>query len=372
MAQIIQDTARITEEELQRAYVMKETKVDLAFVKIPASMYKKSAAPQEKDIQDFLQTHKDRVEEFYNSHTDRYHKPKKVQVAHAFFEVRKEYDKEQEADKREQADLTVYDLKKGADFKKQVKEYSEDDATREKGGELPVLTLEAMSARWGAPFAEAAFALEPEGISGVVKSDKGYHVIKCLKIIEPDDHPLEEVQAEIAKEILTIDRAKQQAQSAAERLLAGLKQGKKLEDLVPPKPESAQEATLEVQQTGMIARMGGFVPPIGIDEDLAKAVFDLTKDKPVPDRVFELSPPMGLGLPTFVVVRLLDRAEPDMSAFPDAKPVLTTQLLASRRQGQLTAWLQYQREKARIDVNQAFLMDVTPPGVRGKPTPDDY
>ncbi len=366
MAQIIQDTARVTEEELQHAYTLRETKIDLAFVKIPAATYLKSATPQDQAVQDFLKNQKDRAEEFYNSHSERYHKPKQVQVAHVFFEVRKEYDQEQETDKREQAELTVDDLKKGADFSKQVKDYSEDDATREKAGELPLLTREALTARWGAPFAEAAFELDPESLSGVVKSDKGYHVIKCLKVVAAEDHPLEEVKADIAKEILTNDRAKERARSEAERLLAGLKQGKRLEELASAQPGSEGQAPLEVQRTGMIARMREFVPPIGMDADLAQAVFSLTKEAPVPDRVFELSPPMGMGLPSYVVVRLEDRTEPDMTSFPEAKPVLTSQLLAGRRQEQLSAWLHQQRENAQIEVNQAFLMDVTPPGMRSR------
>ena len=367
MAQIILDTTRVTDEELLQAYLMKETKVDLAFVKVSASMYLKAAVPQEKDIQEFLKNQMGRVEEFYNSHSEKYHKPKKVQVAHVFFEVRKEYDEEQTTNKREQAELTEDDLKKGADFAKQAKDYSEDEATREKGGDLPLLTLEALTARWGAPFAEAAFGLEPDGTSGVVKSDKGYHVLRCLKIVAAEDHPLKEVQAEITKEILTDDRANAKAKAEAQRLLAGLKQGKQLKDLVPPQPEPAgkkPKSGLQVQQTGKIARMGGFVPPIGIDEDLAGAVFELTKDNPVPDRIFELSPPMGLGRPSYVVVRLTDRVEPDMTAFPEAKKVLTNQILAGRRQGQLTSWLQHQREAALIEVNQAFLADIATPGQR--------
>jgi parvulin-like peptidyl-prolyl isomerase len=343
MAQIIQDTARVTEDELQHAYIMKETKIDLAFVKASAAIYLKSAVPQEQDVLEFLKTQMSRVEKFYESHNERYHQPKKIQVAHVFFKVRKEYDEEQKTDKREQAELTVDDLKKGADFEKQVKDYSEDDATRETGGGLPLLTREAMTARWGAPFAEAAFELEPESVSGVVKSDKGYHAIKCLKVVEAEDHPQEEVQAAIAEEILTDDRAKQKARSEAERLLAGLKQGQQLENLVPPKPGPGEnKAALEVQRTGTI----------------------LTKDKPVPDHVFELPPPMGMGLPAYVVVRLEDRSEPDMTVFPDARPVLTDQLLAGRRQGQLATWLQHLRKTAMIEVNQAFLIDVTPPGRR--------
>jgi hypothetical protein len=88
--------------------------------------------------------------------------------------------------------------------------------------------------------------------------------------------------------------------------------------------------------------------------------------------VFELSPPAGLGMPSYVVVQLKDRVEPDMTAFPEAKAILTNQILAGRRQGQLAAWLLHQRETAQIEVNQALLADVVRPGARGTPVQDDY
>ena len=110
--------------------------------------------------------------------------------------------------------------------------------------------------------------------------------------------------------------------------------------------------------------MGGFIPPIGIDEDLARAVFELTKDNPVPDRIFELSPPMGLGRPSYVVVQLNDRKLKAARELKEANTVLANQILASRRQGQLTSWLEHQRQTAQIEVNQAFLADIAMPGQR--------
>jgi parvulin-like peptidyl-prolyl isomerase len=270
-------------------------------------------------------------------------------------------------DKREKAELSLDDLQKGADFVEQAKEYSEDDKTREKGGKLGLLTREAMSARWGAPFAEAAFELGKDKISGLIKSEKGFHIIKCLNVVAAEDHPLEEVQEDIAKELLIAGLAKSKAEAEAGRFLAAAKEGKQLEDLVPQKPEDAPKVPFgkpEIQagSTGMISRMGNYVPMLGVDEDLARTVFELSKEKPIPMRTFEIK--SRFGQPEFVVVALKDRREPDLEKFSEDKVDLRTQSLSRRRHAQLAAWLQAKRDTAEIEVNQGFLVDVTPAALK--------
>jgi peptidyl-prolyl cis-trans isomerase D len=368
MANIIQDTARVTSDELLQAYIARETKINLEFVKVAAGMYVKDSAPEEKDIAEFAENNGKRIEDFYKTQEARYHKPKKAQVAHVYFELRKDYDTEQATDKKEQAELTVDDLKKGGKFEDQAKEYSEDEATREKGGDLGMLNKEALSARWGTAFAEAAFKLEEGKFSDLVKSDKGYHVIKCLKIIKAEDHPLEEVKLDIAKELLTTDRAEAKAKAEADRLFAGIKAGKKFSDMIkapvidPKKP--IKQFGPQVGSTGLIARMGGFIPQIGMDEELAQAAFALTTDNPLPDKVFKTASPFGPS--AFVVFKLSERVDPDMEAFKENQDVLRNRVLAGQRNRQLAAWLKHKRAIADIEVNQALVADVTPPGLRGK------
>ncbi len=366
MAFIIQDTVRITDDELRQAYQTSETKINLDFVKIMPASFKRGINPTEAEIDKFANDHIDRVENFYKSHDSQYHKPKKAKVAHVFFTVRASYDTEQAKDKEEQAELTVDDLKKGEEFAAEAKQYSEDSDTKEKGGELPMLTKEAMVARWGTAFAEAAFALNEGKHSAVVKSDKGFHVIKCLEVVPAEDRKLDEVKHDIAGQILAQDKAEAEAGQQAAQILAGIKAGKKLAELVPdaPKESPKDPNALEVRATGLFSRMSGFVPSIGIDEDLARQAFALTKDHPFPDKPLEIDSPMEGK--AFVVMVLAERHEADMPAFDKARQDMRRRLLAQHRNGQLAAWLNYKRRTAAIDVNKALLADVTPPGMKNR------
>jgi len=260
----------------------------------------------------------------------------------------------------------VDDLKKGEKFASEAKQYSEDTDTKEKGGELPLLTKEALVARWGTAFADAAFALKENEYSGVVKSDKGFHVIKCIEVVPAEDHELAEVKRDIAEQIIEEDKAEAEAKKRAVQIIAGIKAGKKLSELVPKPAEEKQKDpnAIEVRSTGMFSRMGAFVPSIGVDEDLAKQAFALTSKHPFTDQPLEIDSPMGGK--AFIVMVLKERHDADLQEFDKAKQDLRRHILAQHRNGQLAAWINYKRRTATIEVNQALLTDVTPPGMRNR------
>jgi parvulin-like peptidyl-prolyl isomerase len=60
------------------------------------------------------------------------------------------------------------------DFAALAKKYSDDPGSGPKGGDLGLFTRPSMVK----PFSDAAFALRPGGLSEIVESDFGFHVIK--------------------------------------------------------------------------------------------------------------------------------------------------------------------------------------------------
>jgi hypothetical protein len=78
----------------------------------------------------------------------------------------------EQAKKRAQEALKK--AKAGGDFAALAKQYSDDPGSGPRGGDLGAFTRKMMVQ----PFSEAAFALKPGELSGIVESEFGFHIIK--------------------------------------------------------------------------------------------------------------------------------------------------------------------------------------------------
>ena len=128
--------------------------------------------------------------------------------------------------------------------------------------------------------------------------------------------------------------------------------------------DKPQPGALRAMSTGLVARMGGFIPQLGLDKDLARAAFALTMDKPVAEKVYESKGPIG-GI-SYLVMKLKQKAEPDWNKFPEESDNLKRMLLMSRQQRQLTSWLQEKRDVAQVQTKSSLLMDTAPRALQGQ------
>jgi len=88
--------------------------------------------------------------------------------------------------------------RKGEDFGKLAKEYSEDPGSKKSGG----LYKDFPKGRMVKPFEDAAFSVPPGKISDIVETQYGYHIIKVIsrkKETKPFDQVKDQIKANLQK-----------------------------------------------------------------------------------------------------------------------------------------------------------------------------
>lgn len=95
------------------------------------------------------------------------------------------------------ADSLLVRLRAGESFDELAARFSDDPATKDKGGDLGVFARGAMLE----PFEQAAFAMEAGDLAGPVRTEVGYHIILCTEHVQPYVQPLKLVYGIVASDL---------------------------------------------------------------------------------------------------------------------------------------------------------------------------
>ncbi|MFY0519107.1 peptidylprolyl isomerase [Lysinibacillus sp. UGB7] len=142
------------------------------------------------------------VEQYFKDNKDSYGQEEQVEVRHILLE---DEVTAQEVLKKVQA---------GEDFTTLAKDYSIDTVTSEDGGNLGYISKGQMDEA----FEEAAFVLEVNGVSDIVQSAEGYHVIKVTAKVPAEEAIFENVKDEIFATVLESRIDEQYSTWIAEKL----------------------------------------------------------------------------------------------------------------------------------------------------------
>jgi len=351
----LEATVKVSESEVHRAWARTADRVDLAYVLFPTADARAELKPADAEVQAFAAREGARIEKFYKDNAARFDQPKKVRARHILARVEGGDD----AAAKKKIETAIARLQKGEDFAKVAADLSDDTNTKANGGDLGVIS----SGLADDAFTQAALALEPGKLSGPVKTPTGWHVIRVDEVIPAKKTSLDGARLEIARDLLTGDKAADLAAKRAEAALQAARAGKALADQFPaPRPAQpaaeGKPATPEVKAAltlggrPVVARDTGDLPASttslpGLPAELLKDAVDAKGDGALP-RVY--STPAGP-----VVAVVTERKRPDESAYPKDREAIQSELIAEKAQQLQREWVAELRSRAKVVENQAVL-----------------
>jgi len=113
---------------------------------------------------------------YYEGNPDKFKQPEEIRASHILIKVDPQSDVSQKATSYKKMEEIQVKIQKGGDFAALAKEFSQGPSNV-KGGDLGFVRRGQMVK----PFEEAAFALAPGEVSGIVETRFGYHLIKVFE-----------------------------------------------------------------------------------------------------------------------------------------------------------------------------------------------
>lgn len=163
------------------------------------------------------------ISTFYKQNLAQFEQGESVHASHILIATPQGAQGPQKDAAKAKAQDVLKQVKAGGDFAALAKAQSQDPGSAPGGGDLGFFP----KGQTDPAFEAAAFGLKPGGVSEVIESQFGYHVIKVHEHRAARTAPLEEVSGQI-REFLT----GQQRESAIQAFLATVKAKRKVEILV--------------------------------------------------------------------------------------------------------------------------------------------
>jgi peptidyl-prolyl cis-trans isomerase D len=224
---------RVTDSEVDQEYRKRNEKVKLDLAVFTANQFRSKIQPTDAEVQaqfaanpetyrlpekrrvrylsidtDALKAKMtatpEEVAAKYQENQAQYQTPEQVRASHILFKTEGKDD----AAVKKQAESILARVKKGEDFAKLAKQYSED-SSKDQGGDLDFFGRGRMVKE----FDDVAFALKPGQTSDLVKSQFGYHIIRVTDHKAAVTRGLAEVKGALEDQIKT-----QKAQAEASTL----------------------------------------------------------------------------------------------------------------------------------------------------------
>ena len=263
----VSDWMQISDEEVDREYKKRNEKVklDLALFqskdfqkgvtttdadltaqfnanpdayKIPEKRRVRYIAIDAEHIKPTMTATQQEIEAKYQQNAKTYSTPEQVRASHILLKAEGKDD----AMVKKAAEDVLKKVKAGGDFAALAKQYSEDEGSKANGGDLDYFGKGVMYKE----FEDAAWALKPGEISGLVKTQAGYHIIKLVDRKAAVTKTIADVRPQLEDQV-KLEKAQAAAAKLAQDIAPKIKQPDDL-DIV------AREQKLTVGDSGLFSR----------------------------------------------------------------------------------------------------------------------
>jgi peptidyl-prolyl cis-trans isomerase D len=281
----------VPDSEAKERFIYENSKVDIAYVKVDTERFDDKVETDDKDLATWYESHQEayrtdpqimlryvafkeneldgnltisdsEIERYYNEHLDDYQKEEKRQARHILLKVPEGADETLDQETREKVESVLERLRKGEDFDKLAKEFSQDTASAAKGGDLGFFTRGTMVK----PFEDAVFSMKEGELSEPVRSRFGWHIIELEKIQPAQVETLDDVKDAIAK-LLRREKLKDMAWEKANEAYDEIIQLGSLQEYAKRHDVPLQTTTLFSEKTPP--------PLLAANPDILKGIFAL-------------------------------------------------------------------------------------------------
>jgi len=338
MVQLLYSQGTVSEGEARRAALQRLEQVQIAYVAVDTETLPYGVDVTPEEIAAYAKSFETDLRALYDERIEEFQTDGQLHLRHILFEIPEGATDEERAKARADAEAALARLAEGEPFEAIARELSEDPATRDRGGDLGVVSPDEIASA----LAEAAASLEVGGHSGIVASDRGLHIVLLEERLPGGTRAFEEVRDELAKEGARRQKAQSRADELTDQLATAIRAGSSLE-------EAVRELELPIERTDLLRRRAdGFVVGLGGSPELLATAFALTLEAPSSASVFTVGTKLAL-------IQLLDRREPDEAELAAALVGERDRLEQAKRDAFLQSWVEERRGelqrtgKLRID-----------------------
>jgi len=273
----------------------------------------------------------DELRQYYNQRLEQFKVPERVHVRHILVKTPPpgtdgKVDQKAVDDAKTKAEGLLKQVQNGGNFEELAKKNSDDPGSATKGGELPTFQHGAMVPE----FEQAAFALQNKGqLSGLVKSQYGYHIIQLIDKQSAHTKSFEEVKADITPTV------KQQKESkAADELARTLETQAKAQGL----DKAAAAHNLQSQTSGFFSNTDS-LPGIGQAPDFMQAAFSAKVKAP---------PQLARTSNGYAIFEVLESQPAKTPTFEEARKRVEDEFRREQAQSMLDRKTQELSERAKV------------------------